>query len=185
MSAYLLITSVRPCSQKITSTSASEYPFAGMFSYFWSFYTSYIRGLTQTQVMAKFKTKAVTNGLPGSSEKSSRKRPRIVWMDGSDDESHLKTLSSKLDAQHLSSPRPAKRSKISNVNGVGPSGSKQAAVQEQRKALPIAQGESVALACRGLTPTYTHCRQRCYHSRDSRKRCHSHCWRDWFRENYT
>ncbi|EKM49622.1 uncharacterized protein PHACADRAFT_179035 [Phanerochaete carnosa HHB-10118-sp] len=62
-------------------------------------------------------------------------------MDDSDDENHgtrinsaeaLKSL--KFDAQ---SPRPTKKQKIASA---GPSSSKHAAVQEQRKQLPIAQG---------------------------------------------
>ena len=108
-----------------------------MFSYFWQFYTSYLRDVTQSQ-MAKLKHRALASG--GTSEKPA-KRPRIAWMDESDDENHspkingaeaLKSL--KFDAQ---SPRPVKKQKIA---GAGPSSSKQAAIQEQRKQLPIALG---------------------------------------------
>jgi hypothetical protein len=130
-----------PACRKLPREPALEHPLAGMFSYFWKFYTVYIQGLTQPQIMAKFKTKAITaNGTPSTSEKPSGKRPRIAWMDDSDDENNLRSLTSKLDAQTLNSTRPSKRPKTLNANGA-PGSSKQATIQEQRKQLPIAQGK--------------------------------------------
>lgn len=120
-----------------SSPLAALYRTAGMFSYFWKFYTNYLRDVAQSQ-MAKIKSRTITPN--GTSEKTA-KRPRIAWMDESDDESHnsringaeaLKSL--KFDAQ---SPRPSKKQKVA---AAGPSSSKHAVIQEQRKQLPIAQG---------------------------------------------
>lgn len=118
-----------------------------MFSYFWKFYTSYLRGVAQPQ-MAKSKLWAGTLGgsTPANPQKPAKRR--IAYMDESDDENNdprkdaaMKSLSAKLDAHSISSPRPTKKAKIANTNGSGAAGSsKQAAIQEQRKQLPIAIG---------------------------------------------
>lgn len=89
--------------------------------------------------MAKFKSRQPTpHGTPNSA-----KRRRIAWMDDSGDENDsprkdsLQSLTAKLDTQTLTPSRPKKKLKVA---GGHPSSSKQVAIQEQRKQLPISRG---------------------------------------------
>ncbi|KIP03746.1 hypothetical protein PHLGIDRAFT_110455 [Phlebiopsis gigantea 11061_1 CR5-6] len=72
-------------------------------------------------------------------------------MDDSGDENDsprkdsVQSLTAKLDAQTLTPLRPKKKLKVANVHPTGPGSSKQAAIQEQRKQLPISRGRNAII----------------------------------------